>query len=214
MGVWENLASVLEGEVVRLEPLARRHEEGLFEAARDERIWAWMPFPAGDGSYYPAATRETFSPWIEDALARSKAGTEAAFATVDAKTGEPVGSTRFLALRPEHRGLEIGWTWLTPSRWRTGANVEAKLLMLGHAFGRLGCVRVELKTDARNERSRNAMAALPAQFEGIFRKHMLVRGGQRRDSAYYSIIDDEWPQVRANLERRLAGGANGREEAR
>ena len=212
--MWENLASVLEGEVVRLEPLARRHEEGLFEAARDERIWAWMPFSAGDGSYYPAATGETFRPWIEDALARSKAGTEAAFATVDAKTGEPVGSTRFLALRPEHRGLEIGWTWLTPSRWRTGANVEAKLLMLGHAFGRLGCVRVELKTDARNERSRNAMAALPAQFEGIFRKHMLVRGGQRRDSAYYSIIDDEWPQVRANLERRLAGGANGREEAR
>ncbi len=214
MGVWENLASVLEGEVVRLEPLARRHEEGLFEAARDERIWAWMPFPAGDGSYYPAATRETFRPWIEDALARSEAGTEAAFATVDAKTGEPVGSTRFLALRPEHRGLEIGWTWLTPSRWRTGANVEAKLLMLGHAFGRLGCVRVELKTDARNERSRNAMTALPARFEGIFRKHMLVRGGQRRDSAYYSIIDDEWPQVRANLERRLAGGANEQEEAR
>ena len=214
MGVWENLAGVLEGEVVRLEPLARRHEEGLFEAARDERIWAWMPFPAGDGSYYPAATGETFRPWIEDALARSEAGTEAAFATVDAKTGEPVGSTRFLALRPEHRGLEIGWTWLAPSRWRTGANVEAKLLMLGHAFGRLGCVRVELKTDACNERSRNAMAALPARFEGIFRKHMLVRGGQRRDSAYYSIIDDEWPQVRANLERRLAGGANAREEAR
>ena len=158
--MWENLAGVLEGEVVRLEPLARRHEEGLFEAARDERIWTWMPFPAGDGSYYPAATRETFRPWIEDALAHSKAGTEAAFATVDAKTGEPVGSTRFLALRPEHRGLEIGWTWITPPRWRTGANVEAKLLMLEHAFERLGCVRVEFKTDARNERSRAALAAV------------------------------------------------------
>lgn len=214
MGVWEDLASVLEGEVVRLEPLARRHEEGLFEAAQDERIWAWMPYPAGDGSYYPATTREAFRPWMDDALARSETGAEAAFATVDAKTGEPIGSTRFLALRPEHRGLEIGWTWLAPSRWRTGANVEAKLLMLGHAFDRLGCVRVELKTDSRNERSRNAMAALPARFEGIFRKHMLVRGGQRRDSAYYSIIDDEWPQVRANLERRLAGGVNGQEESR
>ena len=200
MGVWEDLASVLEGGIVRLEPLERRHEEGLFEVAWDERIWAWMP--------YPAATRETFRSWMDDALARSEAGTEAAFATVDAKTGEAVGSTRFLALRPEHRGVEIGWTWLTPSRWRTGANVEAKLLMLEHAFDRLGCVRVEFKTDARNERSRSAMAALPARFEGIFRKHMLVRGGQRRDSAYYSIIDDEWPEVRANLERRLAGGSD------
>ena len=209
--MWEELASVLEGRIVRLEPLARRHEEGLFEAARDERIWAWMPYPAGDGSYYPAASREAFRPWMDEALARSEAGIEAAFATVDAETGEPIGSTRFLALRPEHRGVEIGWTWLAPSRWRTGANVEAKLLMLGHAFDRLGCVRVELKTDSRNERSRDAMAALPARFEGIFRKHMLVRGGRRRDSAYYSIIDDEWPQVRTNLERRLAGGAGERE---
>ncbi len=194
--MWENLASVLEGEVVRLEPLARRHEEGLFEAARDERIWHWLQYGTSQG-------RGEFSRWIADAISRSEAGVEGAFATVDAKTGEPVGSTRFLALRPEHRGLEIGWTWLTPSRWRTGANVEAKLLMLEHAFERLGCVRVEFKTDARNERSRNAMAALPARFEGIFRKHMLVRGGQRRDSAYYSITDDEWPEAKKNLRWRL-----------
>ncbi len=212
--MWEDMAQTLEGGIVRLEPLARRHEEGLFEAARDERIWAWMPFPAGDGSYYPAASREKFRPWFEDALARSGAGVEVAFATVDAGTGEPIGSTRFLALRPGHRGLEIGWTWLTPSRWRTGANVEAKLLMLGHAFERLGCVRVELKTDARNGRSRNAIAALPERFEGIFRKHMLVRGGQRRDSAYYSIIDDEWPEVRTNLKRRLDRISEKRQEAR
>lgn len=209
MGVWEGLARVLEGEVVRLEPLARRHEEGLFEAARDERIWAWMPFPVGGGSYYPGASGEAFGKWMDAALAGSEEGSEAAFATVDARTGEPIGSTRFLALRPEHRGLEIGWTWLAPARWRTGANVEAKLLMLGHAFDRLGCVRVELKTDSRNGRSREAISALPARFEGVFRKHMLVRGGQRRDSAYYSIIDDEWPGVRANLERRLAGAREG-----
>ena len=99
--------------------------------------------------------------------------------------------------------LEIGWTWLAPAYWQTGANVEAKLLMLEHAFEDLGCLRVEFKTDASNERSRAALAALPAQFEGVFRKHMLVRGGERRDSAYYSIIDDEWPEVRENLERRL-----------
>ncbi len=203
MDVWEGLSRVLEGEIVRLEPLARRHEEGLFEAAKDERIWAWMPFPVGDGSYYPGSSREAFRKWMDAALAGSEAGTEAAFATVDAETGDPVGSTRFLALRPEHRGLEIGWTWLAPSRWRTGANVEAKLLMLGHAFEGLGCVRVELKTDSRNRRSREAISALPAQFEGVFRKHMLVRGDGRRDSAYYSIIDDEWPEVRANLGRRL-----------
>src|SRR5215218_8617925 len=159
MSMWKNLASMLEGEIIRLEPLARRHEERLLEAARDERIWRWMHYDAG-------GSRERFHAWLEDALAASSAGTEAAFATVDAATGEPVGSTRYLALRPEHRGLEIGWTWLAPARWQTGANVEAK-------------------------------------FVGVFRKHMLVRGGERRDSAYYSIIDDEWPEVRKNLGRRI-----------
>ena len=194
--MWENLRSVLEGEVVRLEPLARRHERGLFEVAGDARIWRWMP-------YDPSESQETFHAWLEDALAASEAGTEGAFATVYASTGEPVGSTRYLALRPEHRVLEIGWTWLAPAYWQTGANVEAKLLMLEHAFTDLGCLRVEFKTDASNGRSRAAIAALPAQFEGVFRKHMLVRGGERRDSAYYSIIDDEWPEVRQELGRRL-----------
>src|ERR671917_979350 len=196
--MWKNLTSVLEGDIVRLEPLARRHEERLFEAAHDERVWRWMHYDAGE-------SRETFHSWLEDALAASSAGTEAAFATVDAATGEPVGSTRYLALRPEHRGLEIGWTWLAPSHWRTGANVEAKLLMLEHAFERLGCMRVELKTDRRNERSRRAMEALPARFEGVFRKHMLLPDGTVRDSAYYSIVDEDWPEVRANLRRRLEG---------
>jgi RimJ/RimL family protein N-acetyltransferase len=194
--MWKNLASVLEGKIVRLEPLARRHEKGLFEAALDERIWRWMPYDA-------SGSGESFHAWLEDALAASSAGKEVAFATLDAHTAEPVGSTRYLALRPEHGGLEIGWTWLAPTRWQTGANVEAKLLMLEHAFERLGCLRVEFKTDARNERSRAALAALPAEFEGIFRKHMLVRGGERRDSAYYSIIDEEWPEVRDNLTRRI-----------
>ena len=126
--------------------------------------------------------------------------------TLDAASGKPIGSTRFLTLRPEHRGLEIGWTWLRRSHWSSGANVEAKLLQLGHAFERHGCMRVEFKTDARNERSRRALEALPAQFEGVFRKHMLVGedGTRLRDSAYYAITDDEWPAVKANLQRRLA----------
>ena len=194
--MWRDIASRLEGSLVVLEPLAPEHEEGLFVAARDPRIWRWMPVdPSGD--------REAFQSWFENTLAASEAGKEVAFATLDARTGEPIGSTRYLALRPEHRRLEIGWTWLAPSRWRTGANVEAKLLMLEHTFERLGCIRVEFKTDARNERSRAAILALPARFEGVFRKHMILPGGGARDSAYYSITDDEWPEVKKSLGLRL-----------
>ena len=122
---------------------------------------------------------------------------------MSAEGARAIGSTRYLALRPEHRGVEIGWTWLEPAAWGTGANVEAKLLLLEHAFERLGCLRVEFKTDARNERARAALAALPAELEGVFRKHMLVRGGERRDSAWYAVIDDDWPHVKDVLERRL-----------
>ena len=118
------------------------------------------------------------------------------------RDGELVGSTRFLNVRPADRVVEIGWTWLNPSAWGTGANVESKLLLMTHAFEQLQCLRVELKTDARNRRSRAAIAAIPAQFEGILRKHMTVPDIGVRDSAYYSVIDEEWPAVRANLERR------------
>ena len=194
--MWDRLTTRLEGEIVVLEPLEARHEEGLFAASQHPEIWTWL-VPV-------AESRASFSEWFADSLAESEAGREGVFATIDRASGHPIGSTRYLSLREVHRGLEIGWTWLEPSMWRTGANIEAKLLMLEHAFERLGCMRVELKTDARNERSRVAMAALPAQFEGIFRKHMLRPGIGVRDSAYYSVVDDEWPAVRANLERRLA----------
>jgi N-acetyltransferase len=190
----------LEGELVRLEPLEPRHEEGLWEASRDERTWTWL-------SVLQPRSREELHEYVEAALANAHDGLERPFATIDRADGRVVGSTRYLALRPEHRSLEIGWTWLHPSVWGGGINVEAKLLMLGHAFEELGCLRVELKTDARNERSRRAMEALPAQFEGVHRKHQLVRGGARRDSAWYSVIDDEWPSVRANLLRRLGRAA-------
>lgn len=194
--MWKGITRVMEGSVVRLEPLELRHEHGLFEVAQDSEVWRWMPYRA-------ARSQETFHRWIEEALVRSEAGVEAAFVTVDARTGVPIGSTRYLALQPEHRGLEIGWTWLSPDRWNTGANVEAKLLMLEHAFERLGCQRVEFKTDARNERSRRALEKLPAKFEGVFRKHRILQNGESRDSAYYSIIDEEWSGVEANLRRRL-----------
>jgi N-acetyltransferase len=194
--VWEELAPRLEGRLVVLEPLSEAHFDGLLAAGSDPEVWRWL------GGF--SETPERFRRWFDEALAESGAGREAAFATIDRRSGEPIGSSRYLALRPEHRGLEIGWTWLAPRAWGTGANVEAKLLMLGHAFDRLGCMRVEFKTDARNERARRALEALPARFEGIFRRHMVLPGGDVRDSAYYSVIDAEWPEVRAGLERRLA----------
>lgn len=193
--MWDGLSTCLEGEIVVLEPLEARHEEDLFAAAQHPEIWRWLA-PVGE-------SREYFSEWFTAGLRESSAGREGVFATIDRRSGKPIGSTRYLNLREVHRGLEIGWTWLVPSAWRTGANIEAKLLMLEHAFGRLGCMRVEFKTDARNERSRAALAALPAQFEGILRAHMVMPGIGRRDSAYYSVIDEEWPDVRANLTRRL-----------
>jgi RimJ/RimL family protein N-acetyltransferase len=193
---WDGLARTLAGRIVTLEPLSAQHGPGLYEAAcRSD--WSLMSEDATGGP-------DMFAAWFERALAASVSGEEVPFATVSRATDLPIGSTRYLNLRPEHRVLEIGWTWLASEAWNTGANVEAKLLLLEHAFDRAGCLRVEFKTDALNERSRRALAALPAEFEGVFRKHMLVRGGERRDSAWYAIVDDDWPAVRANLERRLA----------
>ena len=194
---WERIAPRLEGELVVIEPLAPEHEDGLWNAANDERIWTWMPVNAIE-------SREAFAAWFVEALERTAAGLDQAFAVLDVRSGSPLGSTRYLALRPEHRGLEIGWTWLSSEAWGTGANVEAKLLLMGHAFDELGCLRVEFKTDALNERSRAALEALPARFEGIFRKHMLVRDGALRDSAWYAVTDEEWPAVRQNLRERLS----------
>jgi RimJ/RimL family protein N-acetyltransferase len=203
--MWDELTARLEGQIIVLEPLEDRHEDGLFVAAGNPEIWKWLA-PIGD-------SREFFSAWFTASLAESRAGREGVFATIDRASGEPIGSTRYLNVREVHRSVEIGWTWLTPSMWRTGANVEAKLLMLEHAFERLQCMRVEFKTDARNGRSRAALAALPAQFEGVLRKHMLMPGVGVRDSAYYSVIEQEWPQVRTNLERRLVAGASSRAQS-
>jgi RimJ/RimL family protein N-acetyltransferase len=194
--VWEGLAARLEGEIVVLDPLAREHGEGLRAAAADPEIWRWTTVHGHEP--------ETFARWFEAALEAGERGEETPFAIILRATGEPVGSSRYLTLRPEHRGLEIGHTWHARRVWASGVNVEAKYLLLKHAFERAGCMRVEFKTDARNERARGALEALPARFEGVFRKHMLVRGGEIRDSAYYSIVDEDWPGVRANLLARLS----------
>lgn len=191
--IWPPPRVDLEGSIVVLEPIREEHRSSLERASLDPGAWTWIDRRVpGD----PAA----FGFWFDARLAASAAGTEWCFVTTDAADRRPIGSSSYLAIRPEHDGLEIGWTWLHPSAWRTGANREAKLLMLTHAFEELGVIRVEFKTDARNERSRAALEALPARFEGIFRKHMLTPVVGERDSAYFSIVDDEWPAVRARLE--------------
>ena len=192
--MWPELGTRLEGRLIVLEPIEAEHEAPLREAAADELVWRWMQL---DGS-----TRDGFDRWFAHALAENATGRELPFVTVDRASGQLIGSTRFLTLRPEHRGAEIGNTWLARSAWSSGANIEAKLLMLEHAFERCGAMRVEFKTDARNDESRRALEALQAAFEGVCRKHMLIHVGVR-DSAYYAITDEEWPAVKANLERRL-----------
>ena len=194
---FSDLRPTLTGRTVRIEPLAAAHEAGLRAAASDPRVWRWMPMD-------PTRSDETFHAWMTEALARAAAGLDAPFCILRAADGEPLGSSRYLALRPEHRGLEIGWTWLSPAAWGTAANAETKLLLMEHAFERLGCIRVEFKTDALNERSRAALESIGARFEGIHRRHMLVRGGELRDSAWYSVIDVDWPATKAALAERVA----------
>ncbi len=173
---------------MRLEPLEPKHADELWAIAQDPRTWRWMRHRGHE-------SRAIFDEWL--------ASVDLGFAHY--LDGELVGHTSYLNDRPADRVVEIGHTWLNPSAWGTVANTEAKYLLLRHAFEDEGYLRVELKTDAANERSRPALANLPAQFEGVFRKHMLVRGGERRDSAWYAVIDDDWPEVKANLERRLRG---------
>ena len=195
MAAVENLTERLEGSIVVLEPFGEEHVEELWEAAQAPEIWTWLA---------NLNERERFDLWIELTREGERSGKEGAFVTRDIGSDRVIGSSRYLNVRPADRVVEIGWTWLHPSAWRSGANVEAKLLMMRHAFETLDCVRVEFKTDARNERSRAALSTLPAKFEGILRNHMIVPDVGLRDSAYFSVIDSEWPAVKTNLEARLA----------
>ena len=187
---------VLEGSHVRLEPLRPDHFADLARVAFDPPLWQWTIMGPQDE---PGLRR-----WVETALANAEAGTERPFATIDLASGRAIGSSRFMSIVPEHRRLEIGWTWVGTAYQRTGANREAKLLQLTHAFETLGANRVEFKTHSRNERSRTALAGIGATFEGIFRSHSIMPDGSIRDSAYFSVIAQEWPQVKARLEASLA----------
>lgn len=185
----------LAGRIVRLEPLAQEHLAGLAEVAFDPAIWRWTIARPTDISGLRA--------WLEAALAAQTAGTELPFATVDAASGRPIGSTRFLSIVPEHRRLEIGWTWVAPAWQRRGANQEAKYLQLRHAFEDLGANRVEFKTDSRNEKANPALLAIGATFEGTFRNHIIMPDGPLRHSNYYSVTIEEWPAAKAMLENRI-----------
>ena len=202
-GIEGPLTVALQGSLVTLEPLAEEHRDGLWEAAQPDEIWTWLA--------HLNKSREFFDFWFDATLASDAVGgvpgETGTFAVRRRDDGLLVGSSRYLGVRRHDRVVEIGWTWFNPSVWQTGVNVETKLLMFGNAFETLGCVRVELKTDARNERSRGAMARLPARFEGIMRKHQITPDVGQRDSAYYSVIDDEWPEVRDALRARLEAGA-------
>jgi RimJ/RimL family protein N-acetyltransferase len=180
----------LEGELIALEPLAQSHAQGLYNRGRESADWAYMP----RGCFVDQAdTRQ----WIDEALATPD---QLPFAIVEQGKQKVAGSTRFLNIRPEHRSLEIGWTWLGQEWQRTGVNTEAKWLLLRHAFERLGCRRVEFKTDARNLRSQRALERIGATREGVLRKHMIVQDDFSRDSVYFSVIDDDWPDVAERLQ--------------
>lgn len=187
---------MLEGKAVRLEPLEAGHVEALCAVGLDGAIWDWHAFPI--------LTREQMAAYVEAALAGRARGTALPFVTIERVGGTIAGCTRFGNVDPFNRRVEIGWTWLAPAWWRTGLNLEAKLLMLGHAFDAWQCARVEFKTDARNARSRAAIEGLGARFEGTLRHHMVTHTDRMRDTVYYSILAGEWPAIRAALEGRLA----------
>jgi RimJ/RimL family protein N-acetyltransferase len=187
----------LEGTWARLEPLGEQHVDDLVVAADEDDIWTWMPIRL--------KTADDIRSWMASAHADQAKGTALPFAIIDRATGKAVGSTRYMDIQPANRGLEIGWTWLAKQVRRTLVNTECKYLLLCHAFDVQGAIRVQLKTNARNERSRTAILRIGALYEGILRQQMILPDGSYRDSAYYSIIDSEWPELKTRLERILAG---------
>lgn len=186
----------LEGRHVRLEPLAQAHHAALCAIGLDPELWELIP--------YRVATPEDLAAYIQAAQDAQAMGSALPFATVHSPSGQVVGSTRYLNIDQANRRLEIGATWIAAPWRRTAVNTEAKYLMLRHAFEALGCIRVELKTDSLNRRSRNAIRRIGATEEGTLRQHMITWSGRLRDSVYFSILDSEWPRVKQDLEQKLA----------
>jgi N-acetyltransferase len=188
----------LDGNAVRLEPIRREHWKLLWDVAKDsaEDIFRWIP--------YPMRTPAEFEQWADKALAEQARGESLVFVTVECASGRLIGSTRFMNIDRANRRAEIGSTWIAPAWQRTAINTEAKYLMLRHAFEEWKCIRVELKTDALNQKSRNAILRIGAKEEGTLRRHLVTWTGRVRDTVYFSILDSEWPEVKVGLEERLS----------
>src|SRR5271163_3486198 len=187
----------LEGSAVRLEPIRREHAEIFWEIAKDalDDIFQWIP--------YRMQTREDFQQLVEKIFEEQQRGESVAFATAERGSGQVIGSTRFMNVDRANRRIEIGSTWIIPAWQRTVVNTEAKFLMLRHAFEVWKCIRVELKTDALNLKSRNAILRIGAKEEGTLRRHVITWTGRARDSVYFSILDSEWPSVKTTLEQKF-----------
>jgi N-acetyltransferase len=187
----------LTGRYARLEPLAEEHVPGLATIGKEDSIWQYMP-------YGFMKSEEDIRGWVQEMLARASEGADVPFVAIDLASGSIAGATRYMEIRPAHRGLEIGGTWYGAAYRRTRINTECKYLLLQHAFEKLGCIRVQLKTDSRNERSQRAIERLGAAREGVLRNHMILPDGHVRHSVYYSIVDSEWPAIKLRLQQMLA----------
>ncbi len=189
----------LEGSIVRLEPIRPDHAELFWNVAKDsvDDIFQWIP--------YRMKSREDFQQVVAKAFNEQERGESVVFATVERSSGKVIGSTRFMNIDRANRRVEIGSTWIAPAWQRTAVNTEAKYLMLRHAFEVWKCIRVELKTDALNQKSRNAILRIGAKEEGTLRRHVITWTGRVRDSVYFSILDNEWPEAKAKLERCCQG---------
>ncbi|TET97472.1 MAG: N-acetyltransferase [Anaerolineales bacterium] len=187
---------ILTGSIVRLEPLSEVHVPDLAVVGQDKTIWQFLP-------YGNINTEAKMYELVKMLLARAAQGTDLPFAVVLLESNQPIGCSRYLDIREDHRALEIGGTWYGRAYQRSGVNTECKYLLLKHAFETLGCIRVQFKTDVRNQRSQTSLERIGAVKEGVLRKQMIVEDGHIRDSIYYSIIDSEWPSVKAKLDEKL-----------
>ncbi len=187
----------LQGKHVRLEPLSETHISGLAEIGIGQSFWDFM-------LYGNIQTEADMRNWVLDILSRAEKGTDLPFVAIHLASGRVAGATRYLNIMPKDRGLEIGGTWYGTDFQRTPVNTECKYLLMTHAFETLKCIRVQLKTDKRNERSQKAIERLGAKKEGILRNHMILPDGRYRDSVFYSILDTEWADVKKNLEEMMA----------
>ena len=185
----------LEGRHVRLAPLSQAHHADLTAVGLEEELWRWIPTPV--------RTPEEMSAYIATALDEHARGVSLPFALIEKASGRAIGSTRYGNIDRAHHRVEIGWTWVAPAWQRTAINTETKYLLLRHAFETLGCIRVELKTDSLNERSRAAILRIGAREEGTFRNHMITASSRIRHTVYFSVLDSEWPAVKSSLQSRM-----------